>query len=403
MKIRFTAIWVISLLLLTSTTVALSDDAHNNELKRAWLEINNKNFTGAQAILSDRLKSHPTDIQTQFLYARALAWGGKYSEASSQLDLLIDQYPDNSDYLLTKARVLSWQNKNSQAIDVLERARQISPDYFELWKFQLTLLKREYAEKDRNKVKSYYIKFKQQFSERNIPPLSLPIPIKNRFILSTFNYDNLDNGSTGKIASISYGDYWKKYQYIINMDAINRFDINDQQINLSANTKKKPNLWLSGGISASSQNVLFPMYSIYGKVDYLTNKKWLGSYKLSHQQYKSITVDSNQFSISKRWGQLEPRIALYVTTIDYNDITLVTAAQLTYIFKNRHTLRLSLSTGSELEYIDESTIIYDIKNITLDGKYKVNRDWSFIYALSHHIQGTAYTQNGILTGIQFKF
>jgi len=399
MKIGYTALWALTLFVLTNIS------AHGNEfLERAWSEINKKNFSGAQAILSDRLQSHPTEVQTQFLYARTLAWGGKYPEAIATMDQILEQQPKNSDYLFTKARILSWQNKNLQAIRLLDQARAISPNYFDIWQLQFSLLKREYAEKNGDKINSYFVQFKNQFPNKKIQPLIVPAPAKKRYILATANYEIFNNNyKNGKGTSISYGDSWKKYQFVLGLDFINRFNLNDQQFNLSASTKKKTNIWLSGGISASSQHSLLPTYSIYAQVNYLTHKKWLGSYKLSHKGYKSVTVNNNQLAISKRWKNFEPRFALYITTIDYIDITLGASAQLTHFFENNHTIRLSISAGNELEYIGKKTKIYNVQNITIDGKYQISPVWHFIYAISHHIQGTAYTQNGILSGLQFRF
>ena len=396
--LKLIAVLCITYFWLLNNAIASDSDL----FKRIWKEINNNNYSAAEVLLLNHLKQQPEDKEAYFLYARTKAWNGDHASAVDLLNSLLEQEPKNTDYLLSKARILSWQSKNKKAIAVLDQAREISPNYFEVWQLELMLLIRTNTNK--NKIEQFYSEYTKKFPQKKIPPLNIQEPPKKAFAQIIVNYDKLNNNiNDEKGISLLYGSKKKKYGYIAKLDASNRFDISDQKIDFSTNFKYEKRMWLSGGISASVQQKLYPIASIYASVSYLEKQKWLGVYRFEHQEYKSLTVDRNQFSVSRRWKDLEPKIAFYVTTLDYNDITLSLATQITYHFNNSHLIRLSLSAGNELEYVDKKSIIHNTSNITLSGKYSIDSAWSIIYALSHHKQGTAYTKNGILSGAQFKF
>jgi len=397
MKLYFVTLWILILTIVTS-----SNAQSNDSLKRAWIDINNKNYSGAQALLFKRIQSHPNEIETKFLYARALAWDGQHKKAINQIDQLLISYPKNTDFLLFKARILSWQKKNVQALNILDGIRKISPKFYDAWRLEFTLLKRQFPN-NKDVVTNFYAKFAKNFPDQNILKPNFTEKQKNRFIQSTYHYESLDNSNNWNSFSFVFGNQWKKVQYIVNAETTRRFDLNDQQLGLSVLFKKASNLWLSAGTSASSQKVLFPSISLFGQIDYKNRYDILSSYKFHHKSYSNSTLGSNRLAFSKRWKNFEPKILFFITSLDYNDITLSTSAQITYYHNNHHTIRASITKGNELEYLDDSTILYDVTNLSIDGKYRIDSTWSVIFALSHHIQGTAYTKNGILSGIQFRF
>jgi len=397
MKLYFATLWIVTLAIVTS-----SNAQSNDSLNRAWTEINNKNFSAAQVHLFEYIQSHPNEIETKFLYARVLAWDGQHTKAINQLDHLLNSHPKSTDFLLFKARVMSWQEKNTQAIEILDSIRQISPDYYDAWQLEYTLLRRQYPN-NKSIVTKFYSKFAEKFPDRNISKPNFTANQKNRFIQSTYHFENLDNGNNWNSFSFIFGNQWKKIQYTISAETTSRFELNDQQLGLNILFRKPSNLWLSSGISTSSQSVLFPSISLFGQINYKNRYEILSSYKFHHKSYENSTVASNRLAFSKRWKNLEPKILFFITSLDYNDVALSTSAQITYYHNGQHTIRASITKGNELEYLDDSTILYDITNFSIDGKYRINSTWSAIIAFSHHIQGTAYTKNGILSGLQFRF
>lgn len=68
--------------------------------------VENARLSDAEEMLQQWLGNHPEDQEARFLLARVLAWQGKHSEALLEYDRLLEEEPDNGDYLEGKAQVL---------------------------------------------------------------------------------------------------------------------------------------------------------------------------------------------------------------------------------------------------------------------------------------------------------
>jgi YaiO family outer membrane protein len=79
--------------------------------------------------LEARLAGHPHELETRLAYAQALSWEKRWDEALEQYDRLLTVVPDDPDYLLGKAQVLTWMGRPGAALPLLEAARKRAPEY----------------------------------------------------------------------------------------------------------------------------------------------------------------------------------------------------------------------------------------------------------------------------------
>ncbi|MGQ0658955.1 MAG: YaiO family outer membrane beta-barrel protein [Chromatiales bacterium] len=64
--------------------------------------------------------------------ARAAAKAQRYDEAESRFRALAEKYPDNPDYLLGLGQALLAQGRVKEAVNILERARALAPQYLDV-------------------------------------------------------------------------------------------------------------------------------------------------------------------------------------------------------------------------------------------------------------------------------
>ena len=121
----------------TRSLVAAAPAEEQDGLLAAERLVEAADYAGALTVLAPWLAAHPDDAAARFLEARLLGWTEDYAGALEVYETLLDREPTNADYLLGKGQVLLWMGRPGDAQAVLERARQLAPDYEELWRLEL--------------------------------------------------------------------------------------------------------------------------------------------------------------------------------------------------------------------------------------------------------------------------
>jgi tetratricopeptide (TPR) repeat protein len=96
--------------------------------QEGWMQqvrtaVDQHQIPAAMAIVDHRLAEAPSDMEAHAWRGRLLAWTGHWQEAETEYHLVLDKFPDDEDALIGLADVLLWQQKYSQALAVLEKAR----------------------------------------------------------------------------------------------------------------------------------------------------------------------------------------------------------------------------------------------------------------------------------------
>jgi tetratricopeptide (TPR) repeat protein len=95
--------------------------------QRVQDEVKTQHLDSALAIVDQRLADAPQDFEAHGWRGRLLAWKGRWSEAVTEYQLVLKNFPDDTDILTGLADVLLWQKNYPEALQVLDRARTISP------------------------------------------------------------------------------------------------------------------------------------------------------------------------------------------------------------------------------------------------------------------------------------
>jgi tetratricopeptide (TPR) repeat protein len=116
-----------------------------NDLRRAW-ELNpteeyalrlttvlkQKNVDTAINFIQEALKKTPNSISLRVGLARGFQKQGRIAEAENICTKIIQDFPGQLDALTLKAELLKQQNKDQEAIAVLERAYEFAPEDVDL-------------------------------------------------------------------------------------------------------------------------------------------------------------------------------------------------------------------------------------------------------------------------------
>jgi tetratricopeptide (TPR) repeat protein len=89
--------------------------------------VDQHQIPAALAVVDRRLAQAPADMEAHAWRGRLLAWSGHWPQAEIEYRLVLDKFPNDADVLTGLADVLLWQQKYSEALAVLEKARRATP------------------------------------------------------------------------------------------------------------------------------------------------------------------------------------------------------------------------------------------------------------------------------------
>ena len=127
--LRFYPAVVICLLLALLTPAAsLAADPTPDWLSQVRAQIQSANLDKALALVETRIAADPSDLEAHGWKARLLAWKGHHAEAEAEYRFVLSRKPDDVDMLLGLADVLHWDGKDSEALQLLDKAETLAPN-----------------------------------------------------------------------------------------------------------------------------------------------------------------------------------------------------------------------------------------------------------------------------------
>ena len=388
--------------------VAGNDDVHMDEAQSA---IENKNFAQAEIILTEHLKHATKDNEARFLLARVFSWQNKWSDALAQFDSLLKNKPDSADLLLARANTLEWMGLRKQALVDLARARELSPDYSEIWRTEIIILQRDNTPASRSKAISLTKEARQKFPAGDWDNLIVVekkvINERNSYTAEfIYGYDKLTNNRspwstrTVKLSRITPDKHYANVQ----LDSIERFDLED---------------WQLGGSYALP---LSRSWSFYAAATYSPTHQVLANRMLDtnlSKSFKNGTTLSGGVS-NARYNQTssqqihlggEHYWSVFRVAYTYRRINVLNAGtgvnhniQSNYYYSPVDMVGISAATGKDVEFDGTaSPPISDVRTYSIYGYHMFKPRWSLIYSVFYHHQGDFYNRNGFVLGIKFDF
>jgi YaiO family outer membrane protein len=105
--------WAAALVILLSAgpLFAQQDDL----IVRARFLATHKQVPEALELLSNQIREHPRDVDARLLYGLVLSWEGRYDEARSALNVVLETHPDYTDAIVALINVEMWDGHPERA------------------------------------------------------------------------------------------------------------------------------------------------------------------------------------------------------------------------------------------------------------------------------------------------
>jgi len=325
------------------------------------------------------------DPETAYKAARELTNNGDYRQALVIFTRLLEQHPDNADYLLGAGQVYTWQGQPNAAIPLLEQGITVAPDYEDIYR----ALARAYENsRQMQKARAIYRRAITRFNSPDWAVMGMQkyqqterqaFSLKLAYRLETLSNNSHDWRDTTVSARVKYDSGRQiSFSYVNS----NRFGLADDTIAAETYLPINESNLVYGELRYSNSHQVLPEYSVYLQWTHSFAGGWgvIGGYKrvnYTESGVHLIDIGTEYYFSNYR--------AAYTSVISESDTAggaLSHRFQLGYTFESLSNIQLALATGSEVEKpVSASSIIKtDFTTVTLWGEIMLSRKWALDYA-----------------------
>lgn len=386
--------------------------SNKTSIEKDSQDIKNKNrFLATEKALRKKTSKDKNNTDLRFKLARVLSWQNKFTEALIEYDWLLNKHPNNSDYILGKSQTLYWSKNNSAALKLLEPARRAQPKNQEIWKLQYSILRASSKNTDKIKAEKLRIQADTLFPSATWHKKRIETPIKRTSteFETGVSVDILDGtyddwSSYYVSAGHKFNNNFKIYSVITQTERFKLID-NEYLIGIFAPITSKWNIIFD--TSFTPDNKVKPIKSNFIQLQRVFNDGWnayLGFKKTKYDETdtKAINITLEQYWKNFRFGYslLESQVSGSAISTEYLHTHTVSSD---YFYGNNN-LGIAITSGKELEYNGrEYPPISDITTVVIRGRYWFNSQWAVNYSTHHHTQGNFYTRYGYQLGLRYRY
>ena len=400
---------VILWLVLFTASVATDAKAMASVLDDAIRAVEQNNFELAESLLDEHLEENSQDADARFLYARVLSWQGSYREAIDQFNILLLESPNNSDYLLARANTYEWMGNRSQALDGLKRAREISPEYKEVWRTEIKLLVRAGDQHSRKQADTLVELAEIRFPEdewRGLLAVPVVNPVNTYSVEASYRYDHLTNNrSPWRAASLRLGMQTTDSHFAhASFESTDRFGLSDQQIGAGYALPFAETWMIYAAGTYSPTHRVLANRSVELRLTKAFNNGFNLHGGLIHAKYTGTT--SQQALITGEYYWSDYRFSYTYRLVDVLNAGTGSNSSIQFnrYFTSGNTIGMALGVGEDVEFDGTATPpISDVVSFSLFGRYMYRPGWSLIYSYNYHEQGDLYNRNGFILGLRIDF
>lgn len=357
---------------------------------------------GARLALEAALAENPADTALRYQLARVLAGSGATEAALAEYDTLLASHPDNADWLLGRAQMLSRQGRVIDALAATSRALALAPDYEDVWRLHLALADRagDAALADTVRADSA-----ARFPDAGWWRVPEPIPEYMRFVSLGIGGDRLSNGAPDwRRRTLRLDWQHGNALYYVERAAAERFDASDATLALGGVWQALP-AWRIGGSFAGTGNADFaPTRELSVEALRSWHDGWGSEFRYRRREYDTATVSSYAFTGDRYISSFRIAYRLDYSWLHGADSSLGHSLTLNWYANDRRSFGLTLGAGEEIETIGIDALLRtSVSSLTLSGRETLSSRIELSWWLGTHEQGDFYRRDyaGISARIGF--
>jgi YaiO family outer membrane protein len=346
-----------------------------------------------------------TDSRERFRRARALAQQGDFERALVEYGVLTAQHPDNVDYLFGEAQARFWSGDSPCALQFATRARQLAPDYEDVWRLEYQILQSnvEFAGSERLDL------FRTTANAR-FPSADWLRQDRNEESPSYrwefgFNSESLDNGAANWQNVYAYMDRRTANDSVLSVTLTEhrRFSLTDVETAIGGGMTVAGSWLLDGAIRTSPNAEFLPEIVVDAGASRLLGRGWIAGFDLRHRRYPDDIVNTFGLNVELYFGSFRAAYHIDNTRLA-SSASLTHRGVLNYYTETGTQYGLTVAAGDEVEIVAPGQLLeMDISAVALSGRHPLTERFSILWRVGTHRQGSIYRRNNVGLSIAGEF
>ena len=355
--------------------------------------------------LSEWLLLKPQDEETRFLYARILTWDQDWEKSLVQYETLLASSPDNVDYLLGKAQVLVWSRQATAAVPILERARELAPDYVAVRRLHqraLTIV----DERESQSLSALDVERSAANVRENALAGATSSFVPQARVMAAASMDFLDNGFADWSSLFVGGDYRFSPRKVIygEVRSTDRFNQQDTDLTLGGHfpLSSQWSAFVQGSVGPDAD--ILPEWSAMAGVRRSLPMNWGIEATYRHSEYALTYGSVMGLGVERYWRAYRFSYSLQRGKAEGAQATFSHVIRADFYYGDRDYIGFIVANGEEAESVGLGRLLVsDIETYGLTGQHWLTESWALTWAADYHQQGKVYTRQGIYVGVKHKF
>jgi len=329
--------------------------------------IDEQDWPAALELLRSALAGRPADPALRFRLARVLRWSGDPEGALQEYDALLDEYPNNVDYVYGRALALEQLGRDAAALAAARRAARLAPDYEAVRQLERRLV-------------------------RGGSPAGAGTATRY-FLTAGAGYEDLTNGLPSWQQQFLRldGETAASGDYHVSLGRYERYDRSDTELGLGG-------VWQAGGdwslqaeLALGGDADFLPDTGFYGRVLRTLGDGWNAAAAFRHRRYESTRVSTWSAEAERYFGDYRAAYALNASRLHGAATSLSHVVSLGWYPREGLSFGLVAATGEEAEVIAPGRILEtDVDSLTVTGRHALTPRITLDWWLGTHAQGDIY-------------
>jgi YaiO family outer membrane protein len=344
-------------------------------------------------LLRSHLSEQPEDVPARARLARLLGQSRRYDEALKEYESLIEDYPQDVDYSLGRAQVLSWRGNTGEALEELERAKQLAPDYEAIWQLQFSLLARQHTADSQATLDTLRPDAQARFPGAQWHT-SNALPDEFRWELTLgAAYDQLSGDNQDWNNQFLHVDWRQspgaRYFGHIARDA--RYDLSDTGYAVGGEWKLNEQWTVGSEVNASPGADFQAESGFAAHVEKALGNAWIVDAGMRQRRYSSATVSTYIGTVQKYFGNYRAAYGFNLSHLHGSSNTVAHTLALDWYINAQSSMRITVAGGEEAEAVAPGQVLQtSVSSVTLSGRHAVNQRLTLSWWAGTHRQGDLY-------------
>ncbi|HEX7720100.1 MAG TPA: YaiO family outer membrane beta-barrel protein [Woeseiaceae bacterium] len=358
----------------------------------------------ATSMNSEQAAAEP-DSAERFQRARTLAQQGDFEGAVVQYGILTEQHPDHVDYLFGEAQARFWSGDSRCALQSTTRARQLAPDYEEVWRLEYQILQSNFESASSERLDVFRTTANARFPSADWLRQDLKDEAPRYRWEFGFNRESLDNGAADWQNVYVHMDRRTANDSVVSvaLTEYRRFSRTDIETSIGGGLTVAGTWLLDAAVRVSPSAEFLPETVVDAGVSRLLGNGWIAGFDLRHRRFPDDTVNTFGLNFEHYFGSFRAAYHIDNTRLA-SSASFTHRGVLNYYTESGTQYGLTIAAGDEVEIVAPGQLLeMDISAVALSGRHPLSERFSILWRVGTHRQGSIYRRNNVGLSIAGEF